>query len=104
MPGHLHQPNSTTTAPTSDATDAGVPALRVYSTTWCGSCIRLKRQLDRAGVSYVEIDIERHEQAAEFVMSINGGNRTVPTVEFADGSTLSDPPVRAVLQRLGQSA
>lgn len=97
-----HDPGLRPTAP--GTSDTAPPALRVYSTTWCGSCIRLKRQLDRSGVSYAEIDIERHEDAAEFVMSVNGGNRTVPTVELPDGTTLSDPPVREVLRRLSLAA
>ncbi|MEV0229834.1 mycoredoxin [Nonomuraea sp. NPDC050786] len=55
-------------------------ALTVYSTTWCGPCKRLKSQLTREGISFREIDIERDPSAAEFVMSVNNGNQTVPTV------------------------
>jgi mycoredoxin len=55
-------------------------ALTVYSTTWCGPCKRLKSQLSREGISFAEIDIERDASAAEFVMSVNNGNQTVPTV------------------------
>ncbi|MFI6325134.1 mycoredoxin [Nonomuraea sp. NPDC050556] len=55
-------------------------ALTVYSTTWCGPCKRLKSQLSREGIAYTEIDIERNPGAAEFVMSVNNGNQTVPTV------------------------
>ena len=55
-------------------------ALTVYSTTWCGPCKRLKAQLTREGISFREVDIERDTSAAEFVMSVNNGNQTVPTV------------------------
>ncbi|MEW9553436.1 mycoredoxin [Nonomuraea sp. NPDC050783] len=55
-------------------------ALTVYSTTWCGPCKRLKAQLTREGISFDEVDIERDPSAAEFVMSVNNGNQTVPTV------------------------
>ncbi|GAA3682443.1 mycoredoxin [Nonomuraea antimicrobica] len=55
-------------------------ALTVYSTTWCGPCKRLKSQLAREGIVFDEIDIERDPSAAEFVMSVNNGNQTVPTV------------------------
>ena len=88
-----------TAAPTADQIE-----LRVYSTTWCGSCVRLKRQLDREGVPYVEIDIERDDAAAAFVMSVNRGNQTVPTVVFTDGSTLTNPGVREVLRRLSRAS
>jgi len=53
--------------------------LTMYSTTWCGYCRRLKSQLERDGIEYTEIDIEVTPGAAEFVMSVNGGNQTVPT-------------------------
>lgn len=72
----------------------------MYSTVWCGYCRRLKSQLDREGISYVEVDIEHDEQAADLVMSVNGGNQTVPTVVFPDGSALSNPSVAQVKERL----
>ena len=78
--------------------------LTIYSTTWCGPCIRLKAQLDRVGITYEVIDIEQHPDAAEFVMSVNDGSQTVPTVVFPDGSTLTNPSVIQVQDRLGLSA
>ncbi len=33
-------------------------------------------------------------------MSVNGGNQTVPTVIFADGTALTNPSVKDVLARL----
>ncbi len=54
--------------------------ITMYSTTWCGYCRRLKTQLDREGIGYAEVDIEQVPEAAEYVMSVNGGNQTVPTV------------------------
>jgi mycoredoxin len=74
--------------------------LTVYSTTWCGYCHRLKTQLDREGIAYEAVDIERDAMAAEFVMSVNGGNQTVPTVRFDDGSALTNPTVAQVKAQL----
>jgi len=73
----------------------------MFSTTWCGYCVRLKRELDREGISYQEINIEVEPHAAEFVMSVNDGNQTVPTVLFPDGSAATNPSVRQVKARLG---
>jgi mycoredoxin len=70
--------------------------LIMYSTTWCGFCHRLRSQLDRAGIGYEVIDIELDPAAAEFVMGVNGGNQTVPTVRFPDGSTLTNPTIGQV--------
>lgn len=54
--------------------------ITMYSTPWCGYCRRLKSQLDREGIGYTEVDIEQVPDAAQYVMSVNGGNQTVPTV------------------------
>ena len=67
--------------------------LTMYSTSWCGYCHRLKSQLDREGIGYTVVDIEKDSGAAEFVMSVNGGNQTVPTVRFPDGSALTNPSI-----------
>jgi mycoredoxin len=74
--------------------------VRIYSTTWRGYCHRLMKQLDREGVAYTSVDIERDAAAAEYVMHVNGGNQTVPTVVFGDGSALTNPRVKDVLARL----
>ena len=78
--------------------------LTMYSTTWCGYCHRLGSQLDRAGIAYRVVDIERDDAAAEFVMSVNGGNQTVPTVVFPDGSTMTNPSIVEVKTRLAAAA
>lgn len=78
--------------------------LTMYSTTWCGYCRRLKLLLDEAGIEYREIDIERDADAAQFVEGINGGNQTVPTVVFPDGTTATNPSFAEVTARLGAAA
>ncbi len=74
--------------------------MTIYSTAWCGYCHRLMKQLDREGVGYDVVDIEQVPSAAEYVMSVNGGNQTVPTVVFPDGSALTNPSLAQVKQRL----
>ena len=74
--------------------------LTIYSTQWCGYCHRLMKQLDREGVSYSVVDIEQEATAAEYVQSVNGGNMTVPTVVFPDGSALTNPSLAQVKSRL----
>lgn len=68
----------------------------MYSTTWCGYCMRLKRMMDREGISYTEVNIEEDPDAAELVMRVNGGNRTVPTLVFPDGAALTNPSIDQV--------
>jgi mycoredoxin len=74
--------------------------LTMYSTTWCGYCRRLRSQLDREGIAYTVVDIEQDPASADFVMSVNGGNQTVPTVRFADGSALTNPSIVQVKAHL----
>lgn len=78
--------------------------LTMYTTTWCGFCRRLKRQLAAEGIEMVEVDIEENPAAADYVMSVNGGNQTVPTVLFPDGSALTNPSAADVKERLQELA
>jgi mycoredoxin len=81
-----------------DLTTANLPT--VFTTRWCGYCIRLKSQLNRAGIEFHEIDIEDHADGAAIVADINEGNLTVPTVVFRDGTALTNPSVAQVGSRL----
>ena len=78
--------------------------LTMYTTPWCGYCVRLKRQLVQEGIEFDEVDIEQHPDAAEKIMLVNGGNRTVPTVVFEDGSALTNPTLPMVLERVRSAA
>ena len=78
--------------------------LTMYTTTWCAFCRRLKSLLAAEGIEVAEVNIEEDPAAADFVMSVNGGCQTVPTVVFPDGSALTNPSVVAVKQRLGELA
>lgn len=76
-------------------------SITMFSTTWCGYCRRLKSQLDAQGIGYQEINIEEVDGTAELVASLNGGNQTVPTVIFPDGTTATNPSVSEVKARVG---
>lgn len=75
--------------------------ITMFSTTWCGYCRRLKTQLDSQGIGYQEINIEDVPGTAELVEQINGGNQTVPTLLFPDGSSATNPSLSEVRERLG---
>lgn len=74
--------------------------MTIYSTQWCGYCHRLMKQLDREGIGYDVIDIEQDATAADYVMSVNGGNQTVPTVVFPDGAALTNPSLAEVKAKI----
>jgi mycoredoxin len=71
--------------------------LTMYTTTWCSYCVRLKRGLEGAGVEFDEVNIETDPAAADFVLSVNGGNATVPTLVLADGQVMTNPPLKDLL-------
>jgi len=74
----------------------------MYTTSWCGYCVRLKRLMQTEGIDFAEVNIEVDPQAADVVMNANGGNRTVPTLQFADGTTLTNPSIDQVRAQLGK--
>jgi mycoredoxin len=61
----------------------------------------LKKQLDAKGIGYTEVNIEEVEGTAELVERLNGGNRTVPTVIFPDGTAATNPSAAQVKEKLG---
>jgi mycoredoxin len=72
----------------------------MYTTQWCGYCRKLKSALTRASLPFTEVDIESEPQAADMVARVNGGNQTVPTVVFADGTALTNPSVHQISTKL----
>lgn len=58
--------------------------ITMYTTSWCGDCVAAKRYLGAKGLDYVEVDIEQDDEAAELVMRLNGGRRSVPTLVAGD--------------------
>lgn len=78
--------------------------ITMYSTQWCAFCRRLKGQLARDGIDVAEVDIENDPEAARYVVSVNGGNMTVPTVVFPDGTAITNPSAAQVKERLSKLA
>jgi mycoredoxin len=79
-------------------------SVTMYTTPWCGYCHRLKGQMDREGIAYDVVDIEEHPEAAQLVESVNGGNQTVPTLVYPDGSAQTNPSVMQVKEKLAALA
>jgi mycoredoxin len=85
---------------TAAAAPAAGTSLTMYSTQWCGYCHRLRSQLDREGIAYDVVDIERVPEAAALVEKVNRGNQTVPTLVYSDGSAQTNPSVAEVRAKL----
>jgi len=85
----------------SELTLPAAGTVTMFSTAWCGYCRRLKTYLDVSQIRYREVNIEETPDAVAFVERINGGNRTVPTVLFPDGSSATNPSLAEIQRRLG---
>jgi mycoredoxin len=64
--------------------------VKVYGADWCEDTRRARAFLDRLGVQYQYVDIERDEAGAAWVREHNGGKERKPTVDIA-GQVLSVP-------------
>ena len=72
--------------------------IKMYTTTWCPDCRNAKRFLDTRGFAYEEINIENSPEAAELVMSINGGKRKVPTFVVGEDAFHNSPFSLALME------
>ena len=69
---------------------ASADKVQMYTTSWCGDCQVTKTFLQRLNVPFEEINIEQVEGAADYVMSVNNGRRSVPTLVYkGDAASLS---------------
>ena len=67
------------------------PQITMYTTEFCSDCMRAKAFFEAHHISYVGIRLEENPEATEFVMKLNNGYKSVPTIIFPDGSVLVEP-------------
>lgn len=53
--------------------------VKIYSTSWCPSCIDAKRLLSERGLEFEEINIEEKGWSRDDLFELTGG-RTVPQI------------------------
>ncbi len=56
-----------------------MPRIRMYSTTWCGYCIRAKALLERRGLEYEEILMDDDPAFRQKLLELTG-RWTVPQI------------------------
>jgi glutaredoxin 3 len=77
----------------------GTPEITVYSSGWCGYCLRAKALLDRKGLAYREIDVDGDRQHREEMIR-RSGRRTVPQI-FIDDIHVGGSDELAAAERSG---
>ena len=60
-----------------------MPEILIYTTTICPYCIMAKRLLDKKGVTYKEINVDRESGQREIMMQ-RTKRRTVPQIYIDD--------------------
>jgi mycoredoxin len=63
----------------------------MYITEYCSDCLRAKKFFEANDIPFLRVGLEGDDRATEFVMDINHGYRSVPTIVFPDGSVLVEP-------------
>ena len=78
--------------------------ITMYGADWCGDCRRSKRLFEELNVEYTLIDTDSALTAADKVIEINGGAKSIPVIVFSDGTHLTEPSdndLKAKLVSLG---
>jgi mycoredoxin len=63
----------------------------MYTTNYCSDCLRVKKFFEVNSIPHLRISMEDNDQATDFVMQVNNGYRSVPTIIFPDGTVLVEP-------------
>lgn len=75
----------------------------MYATEYCPDCHRAKAFFEANNIEYLRVGLEGNEEATNFVMKINNGNKSVPTIVFPNGSILVEPSwgeLREVMEKI----
>jgi glutaredoxin-like protein len=65
--------------------------ITMYGADWCGDCRRSARLFEELNVEYTLIDTDSDLTAADKVIEINGGAKSIPVIVFSDGTHLTEP-------------
>ena len=75
--------------------------IRVAGTLWSAGSHNVKDFLARNQIPYQWLDIEQDAQARAMVEALAAGTPRLPVVFFPDGSTLVEPDLRALAEKIG---
>jgi thioredoxin reductase (NADPH) len=75
--------------------------IRVAGTLWSATSHTIKDFLARSQIPYQWLDIEQNAEARALVEAVNKEKRRLPVLFFPDGSTLIDPDITTVAEKVG---
>ena len=74
----------------------------MYSTQTCSDCSRAKAFFKANKIPYLHVFLEGNREATEFVISMNNGYQSVPTIVFPDGSILVEPTWQDLTEKVSR--
>ena len=77
------------------------PEITLYGAFWCPDCHRSKTFLGEHQIPYNWVDVEEDKNGEAYIVEVNGGKRSIPTIAFADGSILTNPSNAELADKLG---
>ena len=78
------------------------PKIVMYSTLYCPDCMRAKAFFEANDIPYDRVLLEGNDEATEFVLKMNNGFRSVPTIVFPDGSVLVEPSWQELKEKISK--
>ncbi len=76
------------------------PQIILYGAPWCGDCKRSISYFKQKGIKFRYVDIDKDKKAAQKVIEINDGMRSIPTIIFPDQTVLVEPSNRELKEAL----
>lgn len=76
-----------------------VASIQLYTTDWCGHCVRAKALLEQRGLAYEEIRVDEDPRFREHLEKLTGG-WTVPQIVI-DGDPIGGYAELSALDRSG---
>ncbi|MDD2921297.1 MAG: glutaredoxin family protein [Anaerolineales bacterium] len=71
----------------------------MYTTEYCSDCRRAKAYFDAKKIPYLKVGLEGNDEATEFIIKVNNGAQSVPTIIFPDGSVMVEPSLSELNQK-----
>ena len=75
----------------------------MYTTEYCPDCVQVKKFFEANHIPHLRVGLEGNAEATAFVMGVNHGCRSVPTIIFPDGSILVEPDWEELKAKFSQS-
>jgi glutaredoxin len=77
--------------------------IQVYGADWCGVTRGLREYLTNSRIDYDYFDVDRDDEAEQFVLAMNDGRRRFPLVVVQE-QVLTEPTIAVMRRVIGEHA